>query len=167
LYRHFADRDALISAVAAVGYRELAGDMAGKRPSPSTTEDLVAVGVAYVEFAVRRPALFHLMFGEPCDRENSERVAATAAIAEFVSNAVQRTFPGADVQATTTGIWALVHGLAFLHLDGKLDTSTTADVSQRVAAAVRATLTASGPVPTSSAKPSKRSAHLEYATDTS
>ena len=113
-YRHFADRDALVSAVAAVGYRELAGRMVGAQPSPSTVEDLAAVGVAYVEFALGRRALFQLMFGEPCDRENDERVAATAAIMDSVSDGVRRTFPNVEVEATTTAIWALVHGLAFL-----------------------------------------------------
>jgi AcrR family transcriptional regulator len=156
-YRHFADRDALISAVAAVGYRELAGRMVGAQPSPSTVEDLAAVGVAYVEFALRRRALFQLMFGEPCDRENGERVAATAAIMEFVSGGVRRTFPNVDVEATTTAIWALVHGLAFLHLDGKLDSSDPGAVSERVRAAVRAVLTVRDHAdPATPPEPSKR-----------
>src|SRR5580704_725515 len=75
-YRHYADRDALISAVAAEGYRELAGHLA-------------AVAVAYVKFALGRPALFRVMFGEPCDRDSSERVAATAAISEYLGAIVR------------------------------------------------------------------------------
>src|ERR1700736_6916046 len=55
-YRHYADRDALISAVAAVGYRELAEHLAEAHPPPSTPEQLASVGVAYVEFALERPA---------------------------------------------------------------------------------------------------------------
>ncbi len=39
-YRHYADRDALISAVAAVGYRELAEHLAAAHPAPSTADDL-------------------------------------------------------------------------------------------------------------------------------
>ncbi|MFE2104241.1 TetR family transcriptional regulator, partial [Streptomyces sp. NPDC059468] len=39
-------------------------------------------------------------------------------------------------------VWALVHGLAFLHLDGKLDTSTPDVVADQVRAAVRALFTA-------------------------
>lgn len=33
-YRHFADRDALVSGVAAQGYRELAGELAEAHPPP-------------------------------------------------------------------------------------------------------------------------------------
>jgi AcrR family transcriptional regulator len=142
-YRHYADRDALLSAVAAVGYRELAEHLATAHPSPSTTDDLATVAVAYVRFALRRPALFRVMFGEPCDRDSRERVAATAAIATYVRAIVERCFPAADPDALSTAIWALVHGLAFLHLDGKLDSSTPDSVAERVSATVHAVLTVS------------------------
>src|ERR1700736_5220299 len=98
-YRHYADRDALVSAVAAEGYRELAGCLSAAHPSPSTPEDLAAVAVAYVQFALARPALFRVMFGEPCDRDSEERVAATAAISEYVRAIVRKSFPGSDPEA--------------------------------------------------------------------
>jgi AcrR family transcriptional regulator len=140
-YRHYSDRDALISAVAAVGYRELADHLAAAHPSPSTPEELAAVAVAYVRFALERPALFRVMFGEPCDRDTGERIAATTAISEYLGAIVARSFPGSDPGAMSTAIWALVHGLAVLHLDGKLDTSTPAVVADRVRSAVQAVLT--------------------------
>ena len=142
-YRHYADRDALISAVAGVGYRELAGDLAAAHPSPATADDLAAVAVAYVQFALQRPALFRVMFSEPCDRDNSERVAATNAISEYVGAIVRHSFPGSDPEPLATAVWALVHGLAFLHLDGKLDSSTPEIVSDRVCGAIHAMLTVS------------------------
>jgi AcrR family transcriptional regulator len=141
-YRHYADREALVSAVAAVGYRELAERLAAAHPSPSTPEELARVAVAYVQFALERPALFRIMFGEPCDRDNDERGAATAAVSHYVRAIVERTFPQADAAALATAIWALVHGLAFLHLDGKLDASSPSVVAERVTAAIRALLTA-------------------------
>jgi hypothetical protein len=78
------------------------------------------------------------MFSDPCDGDNSERVAATTAIAEYVGEFVRCAFPGADPDALSTAIWAVVHGLAFLHLDGKLDTSTPQAVADHVHAAVLA-----------------------------
>src|ERR1700716_3574385 len=53
-YRHYADRHALVAAGAAVGYRELAESLAAASPTPSTPEDLAAVAVAYVQFALQR-----------------------------------------------------------------------------------------------------------------
>jgi AcrR family transcriptional regulator len=139
-YRHYADREALVSAVAAVGYRELAGRLAAAHPSPSTPKQLASVAVAYVQFALDRPALFRIMFGEPCDRDNDERVAATATVSLYVRGIVERAFPDADAEALATAIWALVHGLAFLHLDGKLDATTPSAVADRVTAAIQALL---------------------------
>jgi AcrR family transcriptional regulator len=137
-YRHYADRDALVSAVAAEGYRELAGSLSAAHPSPSTPEDLAAVAVAYVQFALEHRALFRTMFSDPCDGDSSERVAATTAIAEYVGALVRRAFHGVDPDALSTALWAVVHGLAFLYLDGKLDTSTPQAVADRVRAAVLA-----------------------------
>ena len=110
-YRHYADREALVSAVAAVGYRELAERLAAAHPAPSTPEQLASVGVAYVQFALEQPALFRMMFGEPCDRDNDERVAATAAVSLYLREIVTRCFPQADAEALAPAIWALVHGL--------------------------------------------------------
>ncbi|MFH8934097.1 TetR/AcrR family transcriptional regulator [Streptomyces griseosporeus] len=142
-YRHYADRDALVSAVAAEGYRELAGYLAAAHPSPTTPEELAAVAVAYVRFALERPALFRVMFAEPCDPTSEERVQATAAISEYVRGIVRAAFPEADADALSTTVWALVHGLAFLHLDGKLDTSTAEVVDGQVRSAVQALFTIS------------------------
>ncbi|MFD8600210.1 TetR/AcrR family transcriptional regulator [Kitasatospora sp. NPDC059646] len=139
-YRHYADRDALVSAVAAEGYAELAAQLAAAHPSPRTPEDLADVAVAYVRFALDRPAMFRVMFAEPCDPTSEERVAATAAMREYVHTVVRGVFPDSDPEALSTAVWAVVHGLAFLHLDGKLDASSPEGVSGQVHAAVRALL---------------------------
>ncbi|MFB6903722.1 TetR/AcrR family transcriptional regulator [Streptomyces bacillaris] len=142
-YRHYADREALVSAVAAEGYRELAGYLAQAHPAPSTPDELAAVAVAYVRFALEHPALFRAMFAEPCDPTSEERVAATEAISAYVRTIVHATFPDVDADALSTTVWALVHGLAFLHLDGKLDSSTPEVVAAQVGGAVHALFDAS------------------------
>lgn len=139
-YRHYADRDALVSAVAAEGYRELGGYLSAAHPSSTTPDNLAAIAVAYVRFALDHPAMFRVMFAEPCDPDNEERAAATAALSEYVRDIVRGAFPGADPEVLATPVWALVHGLAFLHLDGKLDTSTPEVVAHQVRTAVSALL---------------------------
>ncbi|MFB8210110.1 TetR/AcrR family transcriptional regulator [Streptomyces sp. NPDC056010] len=141
-YRHYADREALVSAVAAEGYRELAEALTAADPAPSTPDGMAAVAVAYVRFALEHPAMFRAMFAEPCDPSSEERVAATAAISAYVRDIVRAAFPDVDPEALSTTVWALVHGLAFLHLDGKLDASTPEVVTAQVTAAVRALFTA-------------------------
>ncbi|MFI6252781.1 TetR/AcrR family transcriptional regulator [Streptomyces sp. NPDC051016] len=139
-YRHYADRDALVSAVAAEGYRELAGCLTAAHPAPAAPDDLVTVAVAYVRFALDHPALFRAMFAEPCDPDSPERAEATAALSAYVDALVRDAFPGGAHDGLPTAVWALVHGLAFLHLDGKLDTSTPETVAAQVHTAVHAAL---------------------------
>ncbi|MET9211375.1 MULTISPECIES: TetR/AcrR family transcriptional regulator [unclassified Nocardia] len=143
-YRHFADRDALLSAVAAVGYRDLAEQLVAASPAPSTSEDLAAIAVAYVRFALARPALFRVMFSDPCDPTSPERVAATTAIHEYVRAIVRQVFPDGDEDSLATAMWALVHGLAFLYLHGKFDADGLDD---RVRATVFAVLELPGRAP--------------------
>src|SRR5690349_3579164 len=54
-YRHFADREALLAALAADGFRML-GEVLGVASSRHR-------GEAYVRFALEHPQLFRLMFG--------------------------------------------------------------------------------------------------------
>lgn len=139
-YRHYADREALMSAVAAVGYRELAERVVAAQPAPATTDELIDAATAYVAFALDRPALFRAMFSDPCDRDNAERVAAVAVVHAYLRAAVERIFTDADPDALATGMWALVHGLAFLYLDGKLDAGPSRD--ERTRAALQALIAA-------------------------
>jgi hypothetical protein len=95
-------------------------------PRPSSVSDLAELGVAYVQFALTRPAVFRLMFGNACDDSSDQRVRATAEVRDLVSAAAASVFPEADMPALATagwslvtGHWSLVRGLAFLHLDGK------------------------------------------------
>lgn len=154
-YRHFADRDALLSAVAAVGYRELGAALVAAHPAPRTPDDLADIAVAYVRFALTRPGLFRVMFGSACDPTSPERVAAVDAIHDYLNSIVQQALPAADPEAMPTAMWALVHGLAFLHLDGKFDASPDREMAERVRAAVHAVLRAA-PMPAGSRQPDRR-----------
>jgi len=144
-YRHFADRDALDSALAVRGFDELHEDLtaalAEVPPSAIAAETLGALAVAYVDFALRRPALFRLMFGGACDPENSDRVRASGQLHELLGGIVTRLFPASDVSSLAQSLWALAHGLAFLHLDGKLRPESTSEVEARVRASIAAILT--------------------------
>ncbi|GIF20761.1 TetR family transcriptional regulator [Paractinoplanes tereljensis] len=134
-YRHYADKDALESALATEGFRDLGERLAG-------AGGLAELGVAYVAFALERPALFQLMFGNPCDDADDPRVRAATEIRRFVKRVIATTYPEADAAALATAGWALVHGLAFLHLDGKLPAGDPAEVADRVRTSMAAILTA-------------------------
>lgn len=140
-YRHFADKEALESELAAQGFTELGQRLGAEGPQQATPEDFATLAVNYVRFALDRPALFRLMFGNPCANTEDARAVAAARLGEFVLARVSRTFPQADAEALATAGWALVHGLAFLHLDGKLPAANAEEVEARVTSAISAILT--------------------------
>ncbi|MEV4152756.1 TetR/AcrR family transcriptional regulator [Nocardia salmonicida] len=134
-YRHFKDRDALESALAIEGFRELRAELREGRNPPASLEDLAEFAVAYVAFALRRPALFRVMFGKPCDDADDERVKAADALHELLADALDQVFPEADASDLASAGWGLAHGLACLYLDGKLHAVSSEEVAERVRSA--------------------------------
>ena len=69
-YRHFADKEALLAAVAEHGFQQLGARFA---TATATAADpragLAALGVAYVLFARDEPSLFKLMFGPAIEKK--------------------------------------------------------------------------------------------------
>lgn len=137
-YRHFPDREALESALAVHGLRELMRELTASEGLPASAAEVSELAVGYVRFALRRPALFRLMFGRACDDQDDERVRAAAELHDYLEAVMCEVFPQSDPVALATAGWALAHGLAFLHLDGKLSAADPAAVDERV----RSTFTA-------------------------
>ncbi len=137
-YRHFTDRDAVESAVAVHGLRELMRELTADRPRPTSAAHIAELAVDYVRFARRRPALFRLMFGRECDDQDDERVRAAGALHDYLTAVMAEVFPRSDPLALSTAGWSLAHGLAFLHLDGKLPPTDQAAIDERVRSTVAA-----------------------------
>ena len=94
-YRHFADREALVSAVAAVALRRLAQTMLERidalptmAPPQRAGAALGEVGRAYVDFAVAEPGLFHTAFAPrtrpALDGPGPQRSSPTRSTSAFV-----------------------------------------------------------------------------------
>lgn len=137
-YRHFADREALESALAVHGLRELMTELTASGPAPTSAAEVGELAVGYVRFAVRRPALFRLMFGQPCDDRDDNRVRAAGALHDYLKAVMATVFPKSDPVVLATAGWSLAHGLAFLHLDGKLANTDQAVIDERVRSAFAA-----------------------------
>ena len=120
-YRHFADKEALLTALAVQGFEEFAQALGQAREG--TREPFAEMGIAYVEFAVRRPGMFRLMFGPAvADRSRSpellEAIAASTRLFEGGLKVSKHALPEDPVAGLRA--WATVHGLATLAIDGML-----------------------------------------------
>ena len=132
-YRHFDDKSALITAVAAYGFARLAERMrramasasVGQGDEPVSIARFKAAGGAYVWFAADHPEIFRVMFGEcgakcrSAEPENPEAETPWTLLGQsldaLVAGGVLRPERrlGAELKA-----WTVVHGFACLSLDG-------------------------------------------------
>ena len=129
LYRHFTDKRALLSAVATEGFRTLRRDLLAAWESGGRNDSAFrAMGVAYVRFALANPAHYRVMFGGFVDPQAEDPELAAEALGAFQAlvDALAALQHDAVVRADDDRVlmaryvWALVHGLAMLGIDGKL-----------------------------------------------
>ena len=135
-YRHFADRDELLSAVCAAAMNELADRMAagvarvpGPHGDPAAARGrLGAIGTAYLEFAREEPGLFATAFalpqqhpyGAPGNPQGPDRTPLgqlRSALDELVDAGVLAR-PRRD--GLEYPVWSTVHGMAVLAGQGPL-----------------------------------------------
>jgi AcrR family transcriptional regulator len=144
-YRHFADKMALLAAVAEEGFRALRQRMleVGIRMPVEPPAHFRALGVEYVRFAVEHPAHFRVMFGPdiidptiyPTLHEVSHGTFTLLIEAIAAGQQAQAIRPG-ESWALALAAWAQVHGLATLLVDHCV---AVTDPAQVVALAEQAT----------------------------
>ena len=125
-YHHFADKDAIIAAVAEEGFVELNEAMVAARDAAELASQLGAMGRSYVRFAVAHPAHFRVMFGKmvdvPCHptlHAAADRAFATLLGAIVAAQDAGLVRPGNPVELAMLA-WATVHGLSMLWIEGAM-----------------------------------------------
>ncbi len=128
LYRHFADKQALLAAVAAQGFRAFRQALAEAwEPSRHDPAGFIDMGRAYVRFARDNASFYRVMFGGFVDKVQCDPALADEAGSAFsvlVSAIAELQAKGAvrdgDPQGLAVYVWASSHGLALLAIDGQL-----------------------------------------------
>lgn len=126
-YHHFADKHALLNAVAVEGFTALRLEMLARmerEESPAARRD--ACGVGYVLFAVKNPALFQLMFGgygQPVPADVILEKPRELAYGLLQDAVVESSSDGKASPLTCLRLWALVHGIAKLILESGIKPS--------------------------------------------
>jgi AcrR family transcriptional regulator len=122
--RHFADKQALLDALAQEGFERLGRTLADAASEGSFTERLAALARAYVHFALAHAALLELMFAGK-HRSESLEAAADRAFAAPLALIAQGQAAGevvaGDPERVAKVAFAAVHGLAALTGAGVLE----------------------------------------------
>jgi AcrR family transcriptional regulator len=125
LYRHFADKRALLAAVATEGFRTLRQELLSAwEKAGQGRAAFEAMGLAYVRFAVDNPSHYRVMFGGFVEAEASDPELAAEAAGAFQALVgalamMQRagTVRNDDTVTMARFVWAVVHGVAMLAID--------------------------------------------------
>jgi AcrR family transcriptional regulator len=145
LYRHFSDKQALLAAVGREGFRMLrlalvdAWEQHGRGRA-----GFEAMGTAYVGFAAAHPSHYRVMFGgflESCEKDAEFNAEATGAFQALVDALVAQQRAGVvrgdDALTQARFVWAVVHGIAMLVIDGQLQGSDEQGVALNAYATAR------------------------------
>jgi AcrR family transcriptional regulator len=141
-YMHFADKEAVLVAIAEEGFRLLAVEVESAISQASTTRlQLIAASNAYVNFALNYPNHVQLMFCPYDEEKYPSFLESSQASLHRLFKLVQtgqenKELISGNTQEMTKAIWAMVHGVATLSiaykannlLPGKISTEETISV---------------------------------------
>ena len=120
-YKHFANRDALLAALATEGFRELTADGQEAAANAPPGETMRARALAYIRFALRRPAVFKLMFSRDVSGRAHAELSEAARTGFFaLREAVAGGATDRGANDTALAAWAFVHGIAHLLVDRQI-----------------------------------------------
>ncbi|WP_410813565.1 TetR/AcrR family transcriptional regulator [Micromonospora sp. 067-2] len=124
LYRHFADQDALLAAVAVCAFADLAADLAEAHADAIADPERAwpAVITAYLDFAYTNPEVYDAMLALTPDLAlgvDGVPAAPRAVLAELRA-ALTPLAEGRDPDVLAEVGWSLLHGVVMLTRGGRL-----------------------------------------------
>ena len=128
-YAHYADKQALIAAIATEGYEKLYAKIASvvQRYSDDPAQQLVEAAWAYAEFAMVETDQFKITFSGVVEKEKDYPAFVEVSQKSFklvvgIIEACQRegVLPAGPSDVIAVGVWGLLHGLVSLVLEGQV-----------------------------------------------
>jgi AcrR family transcriptional regulator len=134
LYRHFADKNTLLAAVAAEGFRTLHTDLVGSwERGGRGLAGFHAMGLAYIGFGTTHPSHYRVMFGghhATAAKDADLELAGAAAFMALVDALVELQGLGLvqrdDPLMQARYVWATVHGVTMLLITERMGAQPTA-----------------------------------------
>lgn len=114
-YRHFQDRDQLLAAVAAEGFRIFIAVLRKSIADRSGKDALTAMAKAYVAFGDARPGLYQLMFASQILAAASEWDEVKIVARESFAVLVSALPPSPTRRRVALRIWTGLHGAVMLN----------------------------------------------------
>src|ERR1700681_3006758 len=122
-YRHFADRDALLTAVTAEAFRQFSATLRESITKPSKRSKLSRLAQATLDFGLRRNGIYRLMFASramACAGKGGELYSTALETFGLVIEALEAPAVGLLRERQALKIWASLHGVVMLAEQGLL-----------------------------------------------
>jgi AcrR family transcriptional regulator len=120
-YRHFADREALLEAVATAIQHRMTARMRTSVRRRGPTEVLRAVGIGYIKFALNEPGWFAVAFFRAGQTDETNSAPPYLALVEALDAMTEAgALPAERRDGAEWPCWSAVHGFAELALRGPL-----------------------------------------------
>ncbi|PTV44731.1 TetR/AcrR family transcriptional regulator [Acinetobacter oleivorans] len=127
VYRHFSNKEQLLTALAIYGFEQLLEAQAQvilKASNPK--EAFLETGREYINFAIKNPSLFRLMYGRFAVNQEDEKLKSMAdlfytGLLYAGATAYNTTVQDPQAQTRATLSWGIVHGLSHLIIDGQFN----------------------------------------------
>ncbi len=125
IYHHFKDKESMLAEICAIDFLSLAAAFQGIGHVADPIERIERIGAAYIEFGMKHPKHYQLMFmtqrpDTPVDLEHGD--PAVDAYAFLVQTCEEALAAGRfrpelkDAEQIAQMLWATVHGFVSLHI---------------------------------------------------
>ncbi|CAN7460797.1 TetR/AcrR family transcriptional regulator [Bradyrhizobium sp. LjRoot220] len=131
-YKHFSDRESLLTAVTAEAFRQFNAILRESIGKPSRRSKLSRFAQATLEFGLRRNGIYRLMFASrimACAPKGSELHVAARETFDLLLESLEAPAVGLLRERSALQIWASLHGVVMLAEQGLL-TGQLANVSR-------------------------------------
>lgn len=117
VYQYFANKDALVLELVAVGHRLMMAELEQAAREPDVDQRMMQLASEYVRFAGEHPHLYQVMIGNAVDAEERRRAAAPAiSVLKQLLTTWSQTHDVAlaDLDEACDIVWGTLYGMASL-----------------------------------------------------
>ena len=128
-FRHYSDKKSLLTAFATRALKQLAAALEAANATHNETGAAAVrcVGLAYIRYALEKPALFRAMWREETlYAADTDYQAAANQLSGYLASGFADSIPDDDPEELSNReflLWAAVHGIATLYVDGPVLTN--------------------------------------------
>jgi len=125
VYRHFANKEELLTALAIYGFEQLIEAQAHAIHNATNPKaGFLNSGKEYIYFAIKNPSLFRLMYSQFAVAQDDEKLKSMTdlfytGMLYAAATSFQTSVDTEQSQTMARLAWGMVHGLSYLIIDGQ------------------------------------------------